>query len=300
MPSTIFPLYQKFYFNIADFPLRVLRSDYEHNQQRVIEHCHHDFCELIIIIRGHGIHVVGDVQQEIFPGNVFLMHPGSSHSLNFSKDFMHYNVLFDLSLLRQIQLDLSEIATYQSLFQIPIEVQNTQTIQNIAPSIMCLPEVALSEIENTLLTLEKEFELKQSGYKAMLFSSFIKLLTLISRLAQPIHLHFNHSSFCISRSVSYIIKNYTENLSLEVLAQQVEMSVHSYRILFQRIMGESPLQYIIRLRIENSYKILINSDQSITKIAFRTGFNDSNYFSRKFKQQTGLTPNQYRLKFRPE
>lgn len=70
----------------------------------------------------------------------------------------------------------------------------------------------------------------------------------------------------------------------------------SLNLLIRRNIGSSPGQYLIKLRIEKAKKLLLNSDKSITEIAFDCGFCSSQHFSATFKQKTGYSPKTYRGK----
>ena len=54
------------------------------------------------------------------------------------------------------------------------------------------------------------------------------------------------------------------------------------------------MAYVSRIRVEAAKEMLLESPLSIAEIAARTGFQDGFYFSKKFKQLTGMTPRQYR------
>ena len=63
---------------------------------------------------------------------------------------------------------------------------------------------------------------------------------------------------------------------------------------FKQMTDQSPFEYLTNYRIERAARKLINTDLSVTAIAFECGFNSSNYFTTVFKKHTGTTP----LKFR--
>ncbi|MEE1198283.1 MAG: helix-turn-helix transcriptional regulator [Acutalibacteraceae bacterium] len=56
----------------------------------------------------------------------------------------------------------------------------------------------------------------------------------------------------------------------------------------------SPIQFILKIRIERAKELLDFTDKSIADIAESSGFQDQNYFARIFKKQVGLSPTQYR------
>jgi len=59
-------------------------------------------------------------------------------------------------------------------------------------------------------------------------------------------------------------------------------------------MGDSPIDYLIRLRILQAANLLRKEELNITEVAYRVGFQDSNYFARQFHRIMGTTPSIYR------
>ena len=76
------------------------------------------------------------------------------------------------------------------------------------------------------------------------------------------------------------------------------MSESSLTRAFKRSSGLTPIEYLIAYRVRHSCRLLQYTDDSVTQIAFDTGFLDSNYFSRKFHGLMGVTPMQYRRQTR--
>jgi len=81
-----------------------------------------------------------------------------------------------------------------------------------------------------------------------------------------------------------------ESLHTEDLCKIVNLGyTQTYRKL-KALTGQSPVQFIRAIRMDEAYKILNNEDLSISEVAYRVGFNDPNYFSRVFTQTYGRSP----------
>jgi AraC family L-rhamnose operon transcriptional activator RhaR/AraC family L-rhamnose operon regulatory protein RhaS len=72
------------------------------------------------------------------------------------------------------------------------------------------------------------------------------------------------------------------------------MSGRGLRRHFKALLGRSPGDYVLHLRIEEAKRLLEAGRLGITEAGLECGFSDGNYFSRVFKAQTGLTPRQWR------
>ncbi len=98
----------------------------------------------------------------------------------------------------------------------------------------------------------------------------------------------------IKKAIQYISKNYATALTLEHVANQVHLNATYFSTLFKQSTGSSFKEYLNMVRIEESKRLLSNTDYSLIDIAVATGFEDQSYFTKVFKKYTGLTPKQYR------
>ena len=94
--------------------------------------------------------------------------------------------------------------------------------------------------------------------------------------------------------MAYVRDNLDQKLTLEDIAASAAVSTRECLRCFQNSIGQSPMEYLIRCRIEEAKRLLKNPDRSVTDIALRTGFNSAAYFAKIFKRVTGMTPSQFR------
>ena len=102
------------------------------------------------------------------------------------------------------------------------------------------------------------------------------------------------SLFDLSGVVEYINKHYTEEISLEDLSKLIGLSISQLNRKFKKAMGETPIQYLLKVRINKAKEKLIESNNTIFEIATECGFNNQTYFNKQFKKFTGKAPTQYR------
>lgn len=93
----------------------------------------------------------------------------------------------------------------------------------------------------------------------------------------------------------YMDKNYTEKLTLEILADMSHGSPYHLHRTFKKIMGITPVEYIQNVRINKAEKYLIHSNRAVADISMAVGIPNTPYFITLFKKKTGHTPTQYRL-----
>lgn len=98
----------------------------------------------------------------------------------------------------------------------------------------------------------------------------------------------------IKRAIQYISQNFSLPLTLDDVAHHVHLNPAYFSTLFKQSTGSSFKEYLNMVRIEESKRLLSNTNFSVIDIAVATGFEDQSYFSKVFKKYTGLTPKQYR------
>lgn len=98
----------------------------------------------------------------------------------------------------------------------------------------------------------------------------------------------------IQEIATYIYNNYEKKLTLDEMSDKFHISRSYLSKKFRAVTGFGFKEYIINVRIKNACTLLLETDKSITDIAFECGFNDSNYFGDAFRNVKGMSPNKYR------
>jgi len=97
----------------------------------------------------------------------------------------------------------------------------------------------------------------------------------------------------IERSMIYMENHYRDKITREQLAAMAGVSPSHYSILFKQLTGFTPNEYLSRLRVHKAMELLISSSGTLREIAQKVGYKDEFYLSRRFKQQTGVSPSAY-------
>ncbi len=112
--------------------------------------------------------------------------------------------------------------------------------------------------------------------------------------AEPFPLSDEKSFSAIRAGARLLEETYLENLPVSKFAAQSNMSLSSFRSLFHKHYGMSPVQYRNRLRLERAKELLQEGICTVSEAAYACGFENLGYFCRYYKRMTGETPSETR------
>lgn len=98
-----------------------------------------------------------------------------------------------------------------------------------------------------------------------------------------------------SKVIDHIHKHYAEELELAGLARQACVSQSQLERRFRRLLGTSPGEYVLRVRVSASRTLLETTDRTLADIALAVGFYDHSHFTRTFRRMMSCSPKAYRL-----
>ncbi len=252
----------------------------------------HDFHELFIIKKGAAIHTINENRQQISAGDVFIINNNTIH--HGFKDPMGlelYNFIFDPDYFFNQQNDLFQMEGYQSLFVLEPMFSSKKGYKHYI-HLSSQELMAINHISENILN---EFSVKRAGFKIIIKSKFLELVVKLSRkYAGHSSINKPHKLDGLSKAITYIEKNYTTPIHNEDLAKMASLSTRQFLRIFKDCYNSSPMHYIIDLRLKHACSLLKKRGLSLKEIAFDSGFNDANYFSRLFSTYFGKSPRNYR------
>ncbi|MHA4808640.1 GlxA family transcriptional regulator [Flavitalea flava] len=106
-----------------------------------------------------------------------------------------------------------------------------------------------------------------------------------------------HEDAEILQAQKFIEQNFHLEISVETIAEKVNMSKRNFIRRFKNATQNTPLEYLQRVKMESAKKELEKSAQNINTLMYNVGYNDVKTFRKVFKRVTGLTPQDYRRKY---
>lgn len=102
----------------------------------------------------------------------------------------------------------------------------------------------------------------------------------------------------VNKALEYIELHYAENLSLNVLADEVHMNPYYFSSFFKKSTGKNFKDYVNQVRLKHAVELLLNTDRKVYEIAMEVGFGDARAFNDAFQKAYGETPAGYRKKLK--
>lgn len=246
----------------------------------------HDFYELVIVVSGHGLHLLDDERVPIGEGNAFLIHPGRRHGYAEIRDLALYNVLIGERALALHLHELREIDGFGELF-----LEQGNEVAHVKLNNYQLGD-AVAMV--SAIRLESERQIHAYGAGALAYAKLLQLIVLLCR-AYSAH---KTSTFIpdqrLSQVIAYMEEHLDRPLSLKELAAHAAMSTSTLNRQFKLSTGWSPVDFHIHRRVAYAAKLLLTTDLSMERISEQTGFSDANYFARQFRTHMQMSPREYK------
>ncbi len=254
-----------------------------------VEHAH-DFCELAIITGGRGMHWLEGTDFPITAGDVFLLQGRQRHYFHERVQLELYNVMYDPSQLQLPENELRRIPGYCAMFLLEPAYRRHHRFA----SRLHLGRIALAHAQQLVSRMDEEVQKRAPGVEAALRALLMELIVFLSRAYTESDTTEAHALLRVGDVIGALERDYARSWTLPDLLKVAHMSRSHFMRVFRRATGQTPIEYLIRLRLQKAMELLRQSDLTITAIAMDVGFNDSNYFTRQFKAANGVSPSQYR------
>ena len=253
-------------------------------QQSDVELHDHNFFELAYITGGSAWQNLAGKKERVKTGDYFIIDYGAVHSYQECNDFTLINCLF---LPEAIDDVLEGCRSFDEMLRIcMIRYYRKAFAQD-------------GRVLKLLRVLQMEYSKKEFGWKEIFRSRLKEILILMMRSTILQHTDFDHNKITnedemISDLVRYLHKNGKERAVLTNYCQTHHYSLSYISRRFRQETGMTVLQYLHKIRIDQSCALLVGNRLSIAEIAQAVGYEDAKYFSEIFKRMLGMTPGAYR------
>lgn len=247
----------------------------------------HTFDELVVVLQGRGTHIVNDTESNISTGDVFFIQPGCLHSFSGLHHYRAVNIIFFRGKLNLPDDALRETSGYHALFELEPELRAGK---GSAPTLtLDSRELALAQTFFNEIREEQTRKLPAWRYQAS--ALFMELETLLVRCYEKINSRKSTALLQLSNMMLFLENHYHKKITLGEMAKTAGVSKRSLNRLCNEVLGISPKRHLLNFRLSKAKQILQKEKKAqISEVAFRVGFNDSNYFSKQYRKKYLRSP----------
>jgi AraC-like DNA-binding protein len=153
------------------------------------------------------------------------------------------------------------------------------------------------KVMNIFLEIIERSKDEKTGYQQLISGALLHLLGYIYSAGRLNNVEEKTLvEGTINKAKVLLRENIDTDISIEKIAEELQVGYSWFRKIFKAYTGMAPGQYLIQLKIEKSKELLADPEKSIKQIAYELKFDTNFYFSKLFKEKTGLTPAAFRKK----
>lgn len=248
----------------------------------------HSNLEIYHILEGSCQMEIGNMCISCIKGDFIMILPNIAHSLTLSPEILctfehiHFSSveLTQISLEKYIGSPVTLLDALVYFFTSYYQVPSDSFLSNRICSI-------ISEMENPAIFSQIQMNLQ-------ILEILIHLLQSSDRDFSKLSLKYSTQNLYVLTALQYIEKNYACKIQITDIADEIHISPRYLNKIFSKYTHMSLLSYINVFRMNQAVKLMSNPSLTLAEIASRVGMNDSQHFSRLFKDIMGSSPGQYR------
>ena len=266
------------------FPIYASR---QMGRPELVQNHYHGSAEIMCVLEGRIKMLIGTVYRECEKGDIIFIPPSMVHEVfSLTEDAAIQGMVFDLSLVdvAALQLDFSEL------------FRRSQGLQYVITS----KAEGYAELCGYIKNILDVYGSFSAGSRIQIASNLLLIMARLIRLFSLEESAHDKNYKKLRAVLSYVEKNYTEKIQISELSEIIHVCDDRLIRLFKEVTGETPIEYIMNLRIEAAIKLLSTTDLSVADVAEKVGFGSDTYMTRVFRQKLNTTPGKYRQKHKKD
>ncbi|HAV1627155.1 TPA: helix-turn-helix domain-containing protein [Enterobacter hormaechei subsp. steigerwaltii] len=234
----------------------------------------HEYCELFLVESGSGVHVINEKPYLLTAGTLCYLNRQDYHLFENMNNLNQVNLLYlgrdQFNIIKRID-HLLPSADETNIWQIDMRIMKHVISRLSAHHDNAYTDKFLAESHKEMIFLEALHILSEWRYKTHDFSS---------------------SDDRISQIIIWLNNHWDRPLNIDGLCQMFAISRRTLQRGFTEYTGISPQQYLSLLKLLQAKYCLQFSQMTVSEVSAHCGFTDISYFSRLFRKQFGISPNQ--------
>jgi AraC-like DNA-binding protein/mannose-6-phosphate isomerase-like protein (cupin superfamily) len=250
----------------------------------------HDNFEMVYIKKGNAVFEIAGQPAAIGPNDIVIIKPHQPHKFIVKSETGCEFIVLNFKFTNQVNNEHSEV---------PLEDFLNFVSGKESGAFITLKVSQKNDIITLFNRILKERDNTEIGSEFLNHLMVLELFVLISR---ALKMEWENSikdkspklKELIHISVKYINNNFERDISLGDIARFIFLSASYFTRAFKEEMGMSPINYLLKVRVERSKELLADTSLKISDIALSVGFSNQQRFNEIFKKYAKLTPLQYR------
>lgn len=277
-------------------PVIVKTIEKFHDASFSMEPNKHEHFELVYVKKGHAVFQISGHPVPIGPNDIVIIKPNQTHKLIVDSETGCEFIVLSFKFMDQRNSEFSETSLEDFLNFVRSKEDG---------SFIALKVSQKNEIINVMNRILRERERADIGNELLNYLLVMELFILISR---ALKMEWENSiknkspkiKELIHASVSFINNNFERDISVGDISKFVFLSTSYFTRAFKEEIGISPMNYLLKVRVDRAKELLEESELKISDIALQVGFSNQQRFNEMFKKYAGITPMQYRKQKRIE
>jgi len=252
----------------------------------------HENYEMVYMKKGYTVFEIAGHPVSLGPNDIVIIKPRQYHKFIVKSEGGSEFIVLNFTFENKISGEYSEVPLEDFL--------NFVSSRETGPYIT----LKVSQKNEIIVLLNRILKERESSEPGSEFLNYLLILELFVLLSRALKMEWENSikskspklKELINISINYIHNNFERDISLGDIAKFVFLSPSYFTRAFKEETGVSPINYLLKVRIERAKELLAETGMKVSEIALNVGFSNQQRFNEMFKKYTKLTPLQYRKK----
>lgn len=263
-----------------DFDIKKIKRDSSYSMK---ESHSHPFVEIFYLSSGECTAFINHNIYKFHKGDLVIVPAGEIHKTNYNGPGIHERIVISFR---------DDITNW-----IKSVVGEELVDECMTAGVISIPEKRRDYVEgilNKLLFENNGQDALSPGFVRVGMVELILFIIRCKKYEENVIKEIDVDNQMMQEIATYIYENYDKKIALDDMAKRFNLSRSYLSKKFKTTTGFGFKEYLVNVRIRNASRLLLETNKSITDIAFECGFNDSNYFGDAFRHIKGMSPNKYR------
>ncbi len=243
----------------------------------------HDFLELAYIMSGTCTYIINNEPVPVKKGDLIVCNPGVYHEVKLGPEEEMTEAVIAFNEFNIDSLPKNHLIPHDS-FPLITHLKHYKDFN------LCIEDMLAEQDKN------------EPGCALMLKSILIKLVVLFLKSTRtccqpendlPLSFESHEKAYVVETIIAFFNKNYMKTISLDRISRNMFLSPVYISKIFKEETGESPISYLIKLRLSKARNLLQQGKCSIKTAANSVGYDDAYYFSKLYKKYFGISPSKH-------